>query len=66
MTKTISVFRDAPPKEDYSWALALDDGQRIDLATRLVADLWSASHGGEPFPAMDRTVVKFTALANNL
>ena len=64
MTKTIAVFRDTLPKEDYSWALALDDSQRIELATRLVADLWSASHGGETCPPMDRSVVRFTTLAD--
>ncbi len=49
-------------KEDYSWALALDDSERLKIATRLVSDLWSAAHNGSPFPPMDRTVYSYIKL----
>ena len=55
MTKTVKAFRMEDEKEDYSWALALDDSERLEIATRLVGDLWSAAHEGSPFPLMDRT-----------
>ena len=38
MTKTVRVFRMEDEKEDYSWALALDDFERLEIATRLVGD----------------------------
>ena len=50
-------------KEDYSWALALDDSARLEIATRLVNDLWSAAHDGAPFPRMDRTVYSYIPVA---
>jgi hypothetical protein len=46
-------------KEDCSWALALDDSERIAIATRLVNDLWSVAHDGSTFPRMDRTVYNY-------
>ena len=46
-------------KEDYSWALALDDSERLKIATRLVSVLWSAAHNGSPFPLMDRKVYRY-------
>ena len=36
MIKTVKVCRMEDEKEDCSWALALDDSERIALATRLV------------------------------
>ena len=59
MTKTVRVFRMEDEKEDYSWALALDDSERLEIATRLVGDLWSAAHEGSPFPSMDRTTYNY-------
>ena len=59
MIKTIRAYRDAPPEEDYLWALAMDENARLDMAYRLVRDLWKAAHGGEPYPTMDRSIVKF-------
>lgn len=59
MTKTIQVYRDSPPAEDYSWALAMDENERLEVAYRLVRDLWTAAHGGEPYPALDRSVARF-------
>ena len=59
MTKTLKVFRMEDEKEDYSWALALDDSERLEIATRLVGDLWSAAHEGSPFPSMDRTIYNY-------
>ena len=59
MTKTVRVFRMDDEKEDYSWALALDDSERLEIATRLVGDLWSAAHEGSPFPLMDRTIYNY-------
>jgi hypothetical protein len=59
MTKTVKAFRMEDEKEDYSWALALDDSERLEIATRLVSDLWSAAHDGSPFPPMDRKVYRY-------
>ena len=59
MTKTVKAFRLEDEKEDYSWALALDDSERLEIATRLVSDLWSAAHDGSPFPPMNRTVYRY-------
>ena len=59
MTKTVRVFRMEDEKEDYSWALALDDSERLEIAIRLVGDLWSAAHEGSPFPSMDRTTYNY-------
>ena len=59
MTKTLKVLRMEEDKEDYSWALALDDSERLEIATRLVVDLWSAAHDGSPFPSMNRTVYRY-------
>ena len=56
MTKTFRALRMEDEKEDFSWALALDDSERLEIATRLVSDLWSTAHNGSPFPPMDRTV----------
>ena len=39
MTKTLKVFRMEDEKEDYSWTLALDDFERLEIATRLVGRL---------------------------
>ena len=59
MIKTVRIFRMEDEKEDYSWALALDDSKRLEITTRLVSDLWSAAHEGSPFPSMDRTVYRY-------
>lgn len=58
MNKTVKICRSDTIKEDHSWALKLDFAQRLDIATKLVRDLWCASHG-EPFPAMQRTYARF-------
>ena len=50
-------------RDDYSWALALGDSERLEIATRLVSDLWSAAHNGSPFPLMDRTVYSYIPVA---
>ena len=63
MTKTVRVLRMEDEKEDYSWAQALDDSERLEIATRLVSDLWSAAHDGSPFPPMDRTVYNYITVA---
>ena len=59
MTKTVRGFRMEDEKEDYSWALALDDSERLEIAIRLVGDLWSAAHDGSPLPSMDRTTYNY-------
>jgi hypothetical protein len=46
-------------RDDYSWALALGDSERLEIATRLVSDLWSVAHNGSPFPPMNRTVYSY-------
>ena len=63
MTKTVRAFRMEGEKEDNSWALALDDSERLEIATRLVSDLWSAAHEGSPFPPMDRTVYRYMPMS---
>lgn len=57
MIKTITVHRGGFPKEDYAWALALSDEERINVATKLVADLWAMAHDGGDFPRMRRTAM---------
>ena len=59
MTKTVKVFRMEYEKEDHFWALVLDDSERLEIATRLVGDLWSAAHEGSPFPPMDRAIYNY-------
>ena len=56
MNKTLKVIRPGEVHDDYSWALELSDVERINVADRLLRDLWCAAHG-QPFPQMDRTVV---------
>ena len=63
MTKTFRALRMEDEKEDYSWAQALDDSERLKITTRLVSDLWSAAHNGSPFPPMDRTVYSYITAA---
>ena len=65
MTKAVRVFRMEDEKEDYSWALALDGSERLEVATRLVNDLWSAAHDGSPFPSMDRTVYRYIPISQS-
>ncbi len=55
MIKTIKVVKQDEAKEDYSWALALSDSERLNLAAKLTRDLWCAATG-KPFPTLDRTV----------
>ena len=59
MIKTIRAYRGAPPEEDYSWALAMSENERLDVTYRLVRALWATAHGGEPFPSMDRSIAGF-------
>ena len=61
MIKTIKAYRDAPPEEDYSWALRMSENERLNVAHKLVRDLWAMAHGGEPYPEMDRSVARFVA-----
>ena len=59
MTKTFRALRMEDARNDYSWALALDNSERLKIATRLVRDLWSAARNGSPFPPMNRTVYSY-------
>ena len=59
MRKTIKILRMEDAKEDYSWALAFSDEEKVNLATRLLHDLWQASQP-QPFPRMDRQKVVYT------
>lgn len=59
MIKTVKVCRMEDEKDDCSWALALGDSERLEIATKLVSDLWSVAHNGSPFPCMDRTVYSY-------
>ena len=63
MTKTFRALRMEDERDDNSWALALGDSERLEIATRLVSDLWSAAHNGSPFPPMDRTVYSYITVA---
>lgn len=58
MIKTIQICQGDAEKEDNSWALKLDYAQRLELATKLVRDLWCASYDG-PFPTMQRNYARF-------
>ena len=58
MTKIVRALRMEDEKEDYSWALALADAERLGIATKLVSDLWATAHDGSPFPPMNRTVYR--------
>jgi len=55
--KTIKVYKDVAPAEDYAWARAMTDSERLACASRLTRELWCAAHGGS-FPAMNRTIVR--------
>ena len=59
MTKTVKANRLEDEKDDYSWAMSLDDSEHLEIATRLIRDLWSAAHNGSPFPPMDRSVYSY-------
>lgn len=61
MIKTVKAIRIEDEKEDCSWALALDDSERLEVATRLVRELWSTAHDGAPFPLMDRTIYNYVS-----
>ncbi len=56
MDKTIKVIKLEDLKEDYSWALALSDSERVNLSTKLTQDLWVASTG-KPFPTLARHII---------
>ena len=58
MTKTIKVLRMEDAREDFSWALAFSDEEKVNLATRLLHELWQTSHS-QPFPRMDRQKVAY-------
>ena len=58
MIKTIKVLRMEDAKEDFSWALAFSDEEKVNLATRLLHDLWQTSHS-HLFPRMDRQKVVY-------
>ena len=59
MIKAIRKYRDAPPEEDYSWALRMSESERLNVAYRLVRNLWAMAHNGEPYPEMDRSTARF-------
>ena len=59
MTKTFRALRMEDERDDYSWALALGDSERLEIAARLVSGLWSAAHNGSPFPPMNRTLYSY-------
>ena len=66
MIKTIRMYRGAPPEEDYSWALRMSDDERLNVASRLVRDLWTMAHDGEPYPEMDRSLARFVTPAHEM
>ena len=57
MNKTLTIIRPEESHDDYSWALKLSDDERLSIADRLLRDLWTTAHG-EPYPLMDRTIVR--------
>lgn len=56
MNKAVTIIRPGETHDDYSWALKLSDDERIEIADRLLRDLWCAANG-QPFPTMNRTAV---------
>jgi len=62
MNKTLKVCKLGEEKDDFSWAMALDDEKRIEIATQLTQDLWCAANG-RPFPRLDRAIVRFVTSA---
>ena len=56
MNKTVRVIRPGESHDDFSWSLRLSDVERIDIAEKLLRDLWCAANG-QPFPSMDRSIV---------
>ncbi len=56
MVKTIRVVKAKESTDDYSWALALTDTERVNLAMKLTRDLWCAATG-KAFPTLDRSVL---------
>ena len=65
MIKTIRRLRIGEVKEDYSWALALSDQERADLATSLTSDLWRTATGNV-FPKMNRMSVNLSVRKNQV
>ena len=61
MQKTVKVCRDGDTADVSCWALAYDENSRLDIATRLVEELWCAAKGGK-FPRMDRKTVSLSRL----
>ena len=59
MIKTVKGCQMEDEKDDCSWALALGDSERLEIAARLVSGLWSAAHNGSPFPPMNRTLYSY-------
>jgi len=57
MIKTIKMFKDVAPAEDFAWARAMTDSERLACASRLTRDLWCAAHGGN-MPVMNRSIVR--------
>ena len=66
MIKTIRAYRNAPPEEDYSWALKMSESERLEVAYRLVRDLWAMAHGGKPYPEMDRSTARFVVSSREM
>ena len=61
MQKAVRICRDGETSNDFRWALAYDENSRLDIATRLVKELWCAAKGGT-FPRMDRQTVSLSRL----
>lgn len=59
MNKQVTIIRPGEAYDDYSWALKISDEERINIADRLLRDLWCVAKG-QPFPSMDRTVVNLS------
>ena len=66
MIKTIRTYRDVPPEEDYSWALRMSETERLEVAYKLVRDLWTMAHNGEQYPNMDRSVARFVVQSREM
>lgn len=64
MTKTVRAFKVGEDREDYAWALKLSIDERLNLATKLLHDLWQASHDAA-FPVMNRNHIVYTVPFSN-
>lgn len=57
MNKTIRVIREGETVDDYAWALAYSESDRLKMADDLTRRAWRMAHH-EEFPSLDRSRVR--------